>query len=405
MTQEFNPYQFKKDVVYVQVPNQHGICTIWDWSKQKSKYIKRSEGTQYYAYKRVNGIQKAKCFTNLKEARYWRESILLQVEEAPSELTFKEVKQKYFERIKTKVQITTYEGYESNAKHLWYFDSIPMNLISAKTIDDWLTEIKKPGYLKTQHSNRIVYESELSLLGYILRFYSEYCDDSYQVPLKKRHREDSIVDHEKYNLAKRNNQNKYILREIALKFLDQMKIYQDERGRSRPDWIFYDTVAEFQFGSGTRIGEACAIRFEDVLDWNAGAVLISRSVQWSRKKGRATRISPLTKNGEQRMIYLSERALQSLKRWKLQSGRSTGLVFSFDGINPVGYTSIQKRYDTAFKKLGVSGGARIFSGIALRLTFWRRRKTSLPCRASSVISLQSRLITMRRSRKPPFKLG
>ena len=91
---------------------------------------------------------------------------------------------------------------------------------------------------------------------------------------------------------------------------------------------------------------ACAVEFADV-DFQTGAVNISKTVLWSRKKGRATYVSPLTKTNTSRIIYLTERALASLRRWKLQCGRSTGLIFSFDGFTPL----VQYYYDSIFRKL------------------------------------------------------
>jgi integrase len=103
---------------------------------------------------------------------------------------------------------------------------------------------------------------------------------------------------------------------------------------------------------GARVGEVAAISWEDV-NLHSGRVSISKTVQWSRRKGRQTLISPLTKTGKSRQIYVTEHALVMLKKWALQCGRSKGLVFSHDGSNPVTYSSIQHYYDKAFAFAGL----------------------------------------------------
>jgi integrase len=95
----------------------------------------------------------------------------------------------------------------------------------------------------------------------------------------------------------------------------------------------YSRIGEFQIGSGTRVCEVGAVSWSDI-DLKSGTVLISKNVQWSRKKGRPTRISPLTKTAKSRHIYLTERALSMLRKWAVQCGRSKGLVFSEGWVEP-----------------------------------------------------------------------
>jgi integrase len=186
----------------------------------------------------------------------------------------------------------------------------------------------------------------LSVLKQILIYYSEYEDDSYQVPIKQRHSEDAIIDHFRYKLAKAEKRNSFIPRTDFEKFLDAFR----ELSQAKPEAKVFSVLAEFQLGGGPRIGEACAVNFEDI-DFQTGAVIISKTVLWSRKKGRPTYVSPLTKTDTSRVIYLTERALVSLREWKLQCGRSKGLAFSFDGFAPLPYRNVQYHYDSIFRRL------------------------------------------------------
>jgi len=126
----------------------------------------------------------------------------------------------------------------------------------------------------------------------------------------------------------------------------------DARGKIKPRHSIFKYLGEFQLGSGTRIGEACAIEVDDV-NLLTGEATINKTVQWSRKKGRLTRISQLTKTGKSRQIFLTERAVQFLKMWLRETGRIKGLIFSYDGTTPLSYRAVQFQYDLAFKSLGM----------------------------------------------------
>lgn len=350
MSISFNPNQYQgKNVVYVRINGHQGVCTIWDWGDQKKKYVKRDTGKRFYAFKRVHGQQLAKNFETFDQAKLWRNLGDLTLDESnKTVMTFREARLKFFDHVKSKIQISTYETYESNALHLLFFDSIPAREITSKTVDAWLVSVKKPAYLELQHKSRTSYRHEVSVLRRILTYYSEYEDELYQVPIKERHWSDAIVDLTKFLLAKDKNRTNFIPCEDFERFLLELGTL----GRENTSSAMYSRIGEFQIGSGTRIGEVGAISWNDV-DLKSGTVLISKTVQWSRKKGRPTLISPLTKTAKARQVYLTERALSMLRKWTVQCGRSKGLVFSEDGLNPAKYRGIQRHYDKAFIRAGL----------------------------------------------------
>lgn len=347
----FNPsHHSGKDVVYASISNIQGICSVWDWSKTKSKYVKRESGNRFYAYKRVNGIQRSKCFDNFEQAKQWRDSAELFVEDVGrADMKFSEAMFLYFNHMKGKLRVSTIETYESNAKHLRFFNDMPVSQINPKVIDQWLVAIKMPEYLKLQHVNRVSYRHEISVLRRVLTYYAEYISDSYQVPLRSRHLDDGIIDHQKYQQAKDRNRNHFIPRADFELFLEGIHRRAAEKINDR---MVLAALAEFQLGTGTRIGEACAIDWTDV-DLTSGAVFVGKTVQWARKRGRSTCISPLTKTSESRTVFMSERALHYVRQWREKSGRSKGLVFSHDGFAPLSYRAVQHHYDAVFESLGM----------------------------------------------------
>ncbi len=353
MSQLFNPNQYQgRKLIYTKVPGTTGICSIWEWNEKKSKYIRRAQGLQFLAYKRIRGKQRSKCFNSFNTAKIWRDTDPLLIDEAaPKERLFCDVKKDYFEWCKSKVEITSYETYVSCAKHLTFFDQFTMSEMVPQAIDQWLRSLKQPEYLLLQHKTRVSYRAELALLGYILRYYGDYEDDTYQFPIKARHRTDCIVNLQKFKQSQDRNKQHFIPRHDFERFLLELNC----RATVSPSKMVFCSLAEFQLGTGCRIGEACALEYSDVLDWETGKVRISKSVQWSRKKGRETRISPLTKTGESRTIFMSFRALTALRKWQtLQGGVKSGLIFSRDRINPLSYRSVQHHYDHTFTNLGLS---------------------------------------------------
>lgn len=348
MTQNQSPQNIKRPIIYIKVPNCEGICTIWDWSESKQKYIKRPEGLMYLAYKKIMNKQRSKCFYSLKSAQKWREN-LTSFDEAPSKSTFKEVMQKFFQHKASKLSVTTVETYESNTKHFTMFLSTPVSLITPKAIDSWLTYIKRPEYVATQNKTRLTYHHELSVLRQILVFYSEYLDDSFQVPIKKRHYDDCIIDHLKYKMAKAKNKQKYIPRSDYYSFVEHL-FRQSEQ---KPHKLLFAVMAWVQVSTGLRVGEIAALDFKDIDRVNK-RITVSKSVQWCRKKGRETTISQLTKTAEIRVISTTEQVLEALSDWQKQIKRTKGLIFSQDGFSPVSYRAIQYSYNNAFKALGMN---------------------------------------------------
>ena len=257
---QFNPQLYRgKSQVYLKVPGYQGICHIWEWSLEKQKYEKRTSGLKYCAYKKISGIQKTKFFDSFEQAKNWRESpFLFESTQAEKRLTFKEVMVRFFEHRKSKWRVTSYETYEANSKHLAFFHDLPMVQVTPKAVDAWLQFIKRAEYLSAQHHTRLTYKHELSLLRQVCVYYSEYLDDSYQVPCKKRHHEDSIVDPVRYEQVKSDRKFKFIPRVDSERFLSELCKRADKKPRLKAVSI----MALFQF-------------FRKVWDDNPVAVVIA----------------------------------------------------------------------------------------------------------------------------------
>lgn len=345
-----NPNSRIKPTVYKRIKNVQGICTIWDLNPKTLKYEQRQHGTKYYAFKRVQNRQISRCFDSFNEAKDWRSSPFIYAEKVATGVTFAEIKNLFFKtkREGKELSVTTLETYESSAKHLAFFNDLPMEQINTPAVDHWIKAVKHPDYLSLQHRTRISYRHELSVLRQILTFYSEYECDSYQVPIKKRHLKDCVVDAEKLKQRKQKSKQRFIPREDLLKFLEALE--RISNGKVRYEAIYL--VGLLQMWTGVRIGEAAAVRVED-FDFERRTVRIWQTVHWARSKARKTCVSPLTKTGEQREVPVPAFVIQVICSWLKGLKRVRGLVFSESGKDALPYRSIQYRYDLAFKNAKV----------------------------------------------------
>lgn len=349
----FDPkvYQNKR-IVYSKVPRCTGISYIWEWDGSNGYYRKREFGNRYYAYKRVHvGIrirQVSRCFESLDEARAWKSDSSQIGSKSPSGLTFKTTIDRYFAHITSRVRETTLESYRKLLPHLNFFKDFYVEQIDSRLIDQWLTVIKSPAYVEVQHKTRVSYEHEVGLLSRILRFYGEYENESYTVPLKKRHNEDCVVNLVRLQERKTKNQQRYIRRVDIESFTSALR----DRSEQVPTRRAFFVLANLQLMTGMRIGEACALEWRDV-DFEAKKIIVQKTVHWKRSRGSTPRIFNMPKGGNFRTVPIVEPLLSLLLEWQLQCGRREGLVFSRDGFTILTYREIQHQYDTAFEKVGL----------------------------------------------------
>jgi integrase len=299
----FDPTLYRgKKTIYMKVPTQSNISAIWDWSDKSKKYVKRSIGEKYYAYVRNNGKQLSRCFKSLDEAKEFvrYKGILPEITE---QLTFLEVKEKFFSWYKGKVGTSTFETMQGKSKLLNWFDHYPMESLTPRLVDKWLVHLKSPSFLKTQQSTRMSFQKELAALRQICLHYKEYfCEESdYLIPIKKRHKSDCIVDPQAYKRRQSLHKTKYMPRENIQAFLKEMFRRANVRGSRK---VYY-LIALFQLRTGCRVGEVCALSWSD-LDLNEASAHIFQTVAWSRSKDRETYISPLTKTGESRRVFFTD---------------------------------------------------------------------------------------------------
>ncbi len=341
---KFDPTKFRNRNLITLKTNYMGIRSLYRWCEIQKKYLSPKFGMRFVAQVKQNGRQKEKFFERLEDARKWRLSGEGLKVSAPKVL-FEEVVVNYFEHIKSAVTPSTWTTYKNSTQHLEFFSKMSVCSISSHVIDQWFLKIKNPKYLIGQHQTRFTYGKELKVLKQILKYYSEYKDEAFNIPVKPRHIKDAVIDSQKMKAAKMRNQSRYLTSDEQIRFLTELKVIATEEKK------IYFFIACFQLLTGTRIGEASAINWSDV-DMIDEKLLIAKSVHWGRGVGAKTYVQPFTKTGESRRVPMTSHLKLILK--EMNQSSSHGLIFSQDGETPLTYRSIQYLYDKAFIRAGIS---------------------------------------------------
>lgn len=346
MRNGFDPKQYRgKRTIYGARPRDRGISDIFDWHEGSASYVKREMGLRYYAIKKVAGKQRSKCFEALEEARQWRRHD----EHAPRQIDapiLADVIERFFEAQAAHLRPSTILTYRNQSNRLAALATLSMNRLDEFAIDQWLRGLKRS--IGTMKSSRLSFEKEVGLLNQICRFYVEYFDSGYRTPVLKRHLRDAVISATRIAERRSMARRRFLTETQRRDFLTAMKSHSTGSLLGLQVYV----LSVLQVLTGLRIGEACALRWNDV-DLTKNALVVSRTVVWSRKAGVRTEISDVTKTGEVRDVPLLSEVRAVLLDLREQSGRQLGLIFSKNGNEPLSYRAVQYRYNRAFAATGI----------------------------------------------------
>jgi integrase len=222
-----------------------------------------------------------------------------QVQVRNDELSFEDafakfMKHKEFER---KLAKGTIIGYWARYEHLKFFDPMPMVSINSRVLDSWIDLLLDPEYVKAQQGSRICYDHEFTLLVCFFKFYRNFIDESFVVPVLDRHRQRACARSKSSAFEIR-----FLNSEEERLFLKQLE-----------PWPMIQDIALFQLHTGARIGEASAMEFRNV-DFSRNEVRIAQHLHWERHKDAQTHLVPGTKTGPNRNVPLTSECMAMLKR-------------------------------------------------------------------------------------------
>lgn len=359
MTKKFNPKQYQKDRIYIEVPGAPRISRLLIWNKSNLEYTPPKRGKSFRARKYVtdangNNRRTEEFFHSLQEARNWQLAALGSQILAPQNqiaiqnkgTLMRDLILEWKKRIFPGLALGTRVEYERVIKN--HFQSL-LNLgvyeITPQRIDLWLDELKDPSGTRIHSSRRKNFRHEIKVLSIIFKYYEEYYDDkSFEYPVKKRHRKAAMAVKPVHIPSKDLTVEEFFLFRNALLKLK--------------NGAFFAILATVQYFQALRISEAAAIHFDDLVidrsDPKNSRLHIRRSVIWPRRKDLKSFVKLGFKNSksndgvkEQPMFPQAYEALI-----QLYDENKRGLVFQVNGQH-LEYRRIQYMYDTAFKKAGL----------------------------------------------------
>jgi integrase len=347
------------------VPGTTNVSKLFVWDETKTEYLPPDRGHNYLARRyEVDQVGKrrrvSQYFAKLDEARNWQarlETIPTSTDqdEAKAERKdrrakgpkLKDVILEWQSRKYPSLAVGTRVHYDQLIeKHFQSLIGTRINAVTPTVIDGWIAEMKSRVGETHQSRMRKSFLHELTLLGVILRYYSEYHDDpEFRYPIKRRHRDDAelrVNDHDK---PKDLSVDEFIRFREAL----ASGLY----GKAMA------ALATVQFFQALRISEAAALHWEDAhLNFRSpeeSRIRISRHVEFSRKRGLSSKIAPGFKNshatGGMKELPLFPAAYSALR--ELFYVGAKGLVFQSPEGTFFEYRQIQRAYNIAFKKAGL----------------------------------------------------
>lgn len=252
------------------------------------------------------------------------------------QVTFKEAFAKFMrhKEHERKLAKGTIAGYWARYEHLKFFEPMSVSSINARTLDAWIDLLLDPAYLGAQQGSRICYDHEFTLLTTFFRYYRNFIDDTFVIPVLDRHRQRACA------------RPKSAEPEIRFLNCDEEQRFLEALSR----WPVIRDIAMFQLHTGARIGEAAAMEFRNV-DYLRGEVRIAQHLHWERHKGGQTHVVPGTKTGPTRNVPLTSECKEMIR--SRQATASSSITFADSDGRWLLYRAIQDIYDRAFRKAGL----------------------------------------------------
>lgn len=175
--------------------------------------------------------------------------------------------------------------------------------------------------------------------------YREYFNERFENPVRDRHDRDSVFNQQAIVERRQLANQRFISSDQIEQFLGLFRITTESGSVDK----IYFYLALIQLRTGLRIGEACALKWDDI-GWDTGLITVNKTVQWMRRASRRSQVRDSTKTGRSRPLWLIPELRSELRELQISQGRIRGLIFSANGIELLKYRSIQYAYGKVFEK-------------------------------------------------------
>lgn len=329
----FNPKKFRGNRIWVSLNGYPGVSRLWVWDKTKESYNSPQSGKKYLA--RKGGVsRKTKVFASREEALDWlRGKITAEVPVNIKSYTIRDLINDWQRLAWPTFRESTKIFYSKVLTLFKPIEDVPVESLTPAIIDDWISKLKSPEFLKLYRPNRKSILKEFECLKTMVNWYIECHDETKLVkPFKKRHVKMCAIKEVP------RNQSRFMTQEEYVRWLSILK-------HNAP---MYYALALVQTRQLLRISEVCAMKWSN-LDLHNRTYRLCEHVIWPRVGGKPPEIILGTKNmrgGEVHHLPLRQDVTEILREMK--DNATCELIFHDNG-SILTYRQVQHRYNMAFK--------------------------------------------------------
>ena len=311
----------------------------------KRKYRLKKQQKPVISYRAelyVKGVRiSAKTFSTKREAVFWHEKEKYKFTLSPSSLndqmTFKECLNRFLEDAKVRIMKLSFQRYEQHSRYFYNspLANIKMFEFKGAKVIEWIDWLKKKPTAKFQKRRSFV--EELKSLRAVLNWYKNFLNEDFNVPITKKHKQLCFLRHKPPRRP-----DYFIKPEDAKKWVEWLKEH-----RSNP---VYWRLASFMLLTGTRVSEACGLKWSAV-DLDQAMIRIIRRVTWDRINKNPVLEDVTKTSSSARLIILPER-LQTLF-YQMKKEAVSDVVFTDLDGGLLKYNAIQSSFNAGFLALGL----------------------------------------------------
>ena len=290
----------------------------------------------------IKGVRVSmKTFSTKREAVLWHEKEKQKFTLSPTSLnekmSFKDCLDEFCKDAKTRLMESTFQTYECQLTYLYSgpLAKVRMSELKGIKIVQWLQWLKQHPTAKNPGRKNFIHE--LKLLSAVLNWYRNFLNEDFNVPITKKHRQMCFF---KKNAPRRPDH--YMRPKDVENWVSWLK---EHRSNST-----YWRLAVFMLSTGTRVSEACGLKWEE-LDFEEGTVRIIRRVRWDHFTRRPF-LEDITKTVQSaRLLMVPDGLKDILKEMKKEAVND--LVFTDLNGGIVKYNAIQSSFNAGFEALGL----------------------------------------------------